>query len=292
MLTAFDWLRRCQNGSDLLATLDYLKEQPDLLLDLDEIGPPLTAVTKPCQRCWIYPCVAAPYKKYCRTCTEIRAKAEKFNGISKYSVIIWASVNRLPKQLRTEEGFAGSIVSGSYVHDEQHFLLFINRRELKPWLQELLLYEGDTLKGAIQVFPSVDNSPRSSTGEILCRVIHQETHFPMDSFRVRFFSSPFQVLYPRSRAIQDLHTFEAVDFLSLLEMATIFRTLLRPETQEMLRQLTSMGDSREKQFYWGRFMGFLDPEAKDMLSAWNIRQWPENKIKLLYELVKYVAIAH
>ncbi|MBF0550993.1 MAG: hypothetical protein HQK60_10695 [Deltaproteobacteria bacterium] len=194
--------------------------------------------------------------------------------------------------MRTEEGFAGSFISGSYVHDEQHFLLLINRHELKSWLQELLLYHGDTLKGAIQVFPPADDSPRNSMGEILCRVIHQETRFPMDSLRVRFFSNPFQVLYPHSREILGLHTFEAIDFLSLLEMATIFRTILRPEEQGMLRQVTSLGASQEKQFYWGRFMGFLAPEAKDMLSAWNIRQWPENRIKLLYELVKYVAIAH
>ncbi|MBF0495124.1 MAG: hypothetical protein HQK58_00890 [Deltaproteobacteria bacterium] len=292
MLTAFDWLRRCRNGSELLATLNYLKEQPDLLLDQDEVGPPLTAVTKPCQRCWIYPCVAAPYKKYCRTCTTIRTRAEKFNETSKHSVVIWAVVNRLPKQLRAEEGFAGSIVSASYVHDEQHFLLVINHHELKPWLQELLLYQGDTLKGLIQVFPPADDAPRSSMGEILCRVIHQETRFPMDLLRVRFFSNPFQVLYTRSRETQGLLTFEAIDFLSLLEMATIFRTLLRPEEQGMLRQLTSLGDGKEKQFYWGRFMGFLDSEAKDMLSAWNIRQWSDNRIKLLYELVKYVAIAH
>ena len=47
-------------------------------------------------------------------------------------------------------------------------------------------------------------------------------------------------------------------------------------------------DPAEKQFYWGRFLGYLHQEAKDMLTAWGIRHWPEHRVNLLYELIEYV----
>ena len=42
------------------------------------------------------------------------------------------------------------------------------------------------------------------------------------------------------------------------------------------------------QFYWGRLLGALSAEARDMLEAWKIRLWSEPHIHLLYDLVKYV----
>ena len=72
-------------------------------------------------------------------------------------------------------------------------------------------------------------------------------------------------------------------------MAAIFRRLLYPEAQQALHDLLNLRDSSEEQFYWGRFLGYLNSEAKDMLSAWRIRQWPRDRIQLLYELVEYVA---
>jgi len=126
-------------------------------------------------------------------------------------------------------------------------------------------------------------------GDILCRAIHHEARFPIDQLRVRFYSAPYQILRPQTRDQQGLLTFEISEFLSLLEMAAVFRTLLRPEEQESFYELVNLKDASEEQFYWGRFMGFLNQEAKDMLSAWRIRQWPKSRIELLYELVNYVA---
>ncbi len=111
----------------------------------------------------------------------------------------------------------------------------------------------------------------------------------MDRLRVRFFSAPYQLLYPHTRDRQGLLTFEVSEFVNLLEMAAVFRTMLRPEAQEALQELLNLEDPSEEQFYWGRFLGYLDPEAKDMLSAWRIRVWPRERIQLLYELTNYVA---
>jgi hypothetical protein len=126
-------------------------------------------------------------------------------------------------------------------------------------------------------------------GDILCKAVQHEARFPMDQLRVRFYSAPYQIMQPHTRDRQGLLTFEVSEFLSLLEMAAVFRTMLRPEEQASLYELLNLKDTSEEQFYWGRFMGHLSKEAKDMLSAWRIRQWPRNQIKLLYELVDYVA---
>jgi len=187
------------------------------------------------------------------------------------------------------EGFDDYHVLGAYVHDENHFLLMMPRHELKPWLQELVIYHGSDLKGLIQILPTTGAGKGVNMGDVLCRAVYHEARFPMDQLRVRFFSAPHQILMPHTRDKQGLLTFEVSEFLSVLEMAAVFRTILRPQEQASLYELLNLEDTSEEQFYWGRFMGFLTQEAKDMLNAWRIRQWPRNRIKLLYELVNYVA---
>ncbi|MDY7080523.1 MAG: hypothetical protein SXV54_26890 [Chloroflexota bacterium] len=292
MLSSFDWLRRSRTGAELLATLEYLKTRPDLFPTGptgEEVGPPHSALDGPCQRCWIYPRLSSPRRNYCRVCQAVRSRARKTNNRSRRAIVVWGFVDHLPKQLWTGEGFYDAHIWGDYVCDEHRFLLVMHRRELKTWLQELVIYHGANLKGLLQIFPPTGAREGASMGEILCRAVHHETRFSMDQLRVRFFSAPYQLLKPHTRDQQGLLTFEVSEFLSLLEMAAVFRTMLRPEEQESLYELVNLKDASEKQFYWGRFMGLLSQEAKDMLNAWRVRQWPPNRVKLLYELVEYVA---
>ncbi len=320
MLDSFDWVRRSRSGAELLATMEYLEEKPDLFFT-EEIGSPHSALSGPCQRCWIYPRQPAssqrsprneeqetspdPYHDrkaapYCEPCRTILARASRLGKISRQSVAIWGWVNQLPKQLETGEGFHPSVSSkvgkavdrhvlAAYVHGQNHFLLMMRRYTLKPWLQELLLYHGAELKGVIQVLPTTSTGGGVDMADVLGRAVHQEARFSMDQLRVRFFSAPYQLLKPHTRDREGLLTFEVSEFLSLLEMAAVFRTILRPEAQQALHELLTLDDPSEEQFYWGRFLGYLNQEAKDMLTAWRIRQWPKARIQLLYELTNYVA---
>jgi len=297
MLSSFDWLRRSESGAELLATLEYLTSRPDLFPTGDEIGPPFSALDGPCQRCWVYPRAPSSRQNYpsagsghrCPSCQAIVTRAGRLGKISHQSIVLWGLVNRLSKLLRMGEGFSGYHVLGAYVHDENHFLLMMPRRELKPWLQELVIYHGSDLKGLIQILPTTAVGKGVSMRDVLCRAVYHEARFPMDQLRVRFFSAPYQILRPHTRDQQGLLTFEVSEFLSVLEMAAVFRTILRPQEQASLYELLNLEDTSEEQFYWGRFMGFLTQEAKDMLNAWRIRQWPKGRVKLLYELVEYVA---
>ncbi|HID63908.1 MAG TPA: hypothetical protein EYP49_14400 [Anaerolineae bacterium] len=216
-------------------------------------------------------------------------RARKLGYISRQSIIIWSFVNRLSKQLQMGEGFSEHHIFGAYAHDENHFLLMMPRRELKAWLQELVIYHGADLKGLVQILPTTGARKGMGMGDVLCRAVYHEARFPMDQLRVRFYSAPYQILQPHTRDQQGLLTFEVSEFLGLLEMAAVFRTVLRPEEQASLYELLNLEDPSEEQFYWGRFTGYLNQEARDMLSAWRIRQWPKDRIKLLYELVDYVA---
>ncbi len=316
MLSIFDWLRKSYCGAELLATLEYVNTNPDLFPMEVRLGPPLTAFSKPCQRCWIYPCMISDEpdlkrdqtpkssrrrvyepsrnscQNYCRTCRTVLEKTKTLGKISYQSIVVWGFVNHMPDHLRTRQGFYADKVISFYVHDENHFLMVLGRRELKFWLQELLIYHGTTLKGLIQVFPTVGDGSRGAMGEIIARAAHQEARFPMDILRIRFFSSPFQIFSPHTRDEEGLLTFEVTEFLRLLEMAEIFRSLLRPEEQKALHELINLDNTREEQFYWGRFMGHLGQKAKDMLNAWKIRQWSHSQVKLLYELVDYVFHHH
>lgn len=298
MLSSFDWIRRCQTGAELLATLESLGLIPDVFAGELVLGSPFSALGGPCQRCWVYTSIPEKAGKetpsdsrstrYCRACRLITTRAATLSLISRRAVTIWGYVNQLPRRLEAGEGFYKTYAKGTYIHDQNRFLLMLHKKDLHPWLQELAMYHGPDLKGHLQVFPTIGRGKGLDMGELICRAMHHEARFAMDQLRVRFYSAPHQLLRPRDRDRQGILTFEAADFLSLLEMAMVFKSILFPREQDTLFELLWLEDPAEKRFYWGRFLGYLHQEAKDMLTAWNIRQWPENRVKLLYELIGYV----
>lgn len=287
MLSHFDWLRLSRTGAELLATLRLFADNSELPSE-GELGPPHSALDGPCQRCWVYPRRSSKRRaRYCSTCQDVLSRAWRLGDVSRHAIVTWGFVNQLPRQLGTGSGFQDSRILGTYVHDENHFLLMLYRRELKPWLQELGLYHGADLKGFIQIFPTV-GTRRPTMGELVSRIVHNEARFPMDRLWVRFFSDLDQVFKPYLYDREGVLTFEISEFLSVLEMAAVFRTVLRPDEQKLLHELLHMEDVGNIQFYWGRILGHFSQEAKDMVDAWGIRQWSRAQIDLLYELVEYV----
>ena len=127
-------------------------------------------------------------------------------------------------------------------------------------------------------------------GDVLCRAIHRDEYLPLEQLHVFFYSAPYQLVDPWPRKSKGMGSFELDEFLRLLEMAEIFRVLVWPEEQRELHELLQISDKKEAQFYWGRFLGRLEQRTKDMLTAWNMRQWPKNRIKLFYDLLDYVRL--
>lgn len=301
MLNSFDWLRRCRTGAELLATLEYVSADEWQVTEEDslatrhaspateaELGPPPSALNGPCLRCWVYPrATTKPKARYCPTCQIILERAWRWRTVATRAVVVWGFVNQLPQQMRDPIGFRDSRLMGMYVHDDTHFLVMLHSRELQPWLQELALYHGATLKGLLQVCPTTGGRD-SHMGELLCRMVHNEARFPTDRLRIRFFAAPHQVYDPQVYDRMGVLTFDVEEFLRMLDMAVVFRTLLPPDEQKILYKLLKNQDPSEEQFYWGRLLGCLTRQAKEMLNAWRIRQWPKPQVDLLYELVEYV----
>lgn len=289
MLSIYDWIRRSRNGAELLATLKYFRgHKPDLFPEEKALAGPLSFSNRPCSRCWIYPCNGDPGGSYCRICQEVVTASKKMGYKSRYTIVVWGHVNLLPKQLKSGTGFYASKIMGSYVHDDHHFMLLLERYKLKPWIQELLLYHGAELKGLLQIFPTTGETNRGNMNDIINRAIHQDARFPMNQLRIRFFSKPFQLLAPHKREDAGILTFDVMEFLELLQMAFIFRSLLRPEDQQLLRELINLESTTDGRFQWGRFTGSLKPEAREMVNTWNISMWSKHQITLLYELLEYV----
>lgn len=281
MLTPFDWLRRCQNGTELLATLTLLHEigAPELPLASAPAEPPYGALAGPCLRCWIYP--RAEDRAYCPFCASVLDEAHKNGAIIRRVLVVWGYANCIPT-LDQER------ILGHYVLDEQRFLLMLPRQAVKPWLQDLLLEAGLEMRGLLQIFPTQGAGHTIGMGDILCRAIHHEANLPRAHLWIRFYSAPYQLVNPRRRSDEGILSFEASEFLRLLDMAEIFRALLRPEQQRALHDLLAVEDVEEQAFHWGRFTRQLDQRAHDMLASWQVRHWPPNKVKLLYELIDYV----
>ncbi|MBI3957180.1 MAG: hypothetical protein HY328_00120 [Chloroflexi bacterium] len=280
-----------------------MEDRPDLVgRDTDEIGPPHSALNPLCQRCRVY--AALPNRQrapYCPTCSTILNRAAGLKELSLNTVLLWGHVNLLPYNLsplrqaqdtaRAEQGR----VAGAYVHSQMpgqtRFLVALHRQALKPWLQDLVLHQGMEMRGVLQLFPTT-GMIGASMGDLVCHIVHHESRFPMDALRVRFFATVHQVLQPHRYDKQGVVNFEIGEFLSMLEMAAVFRTVLRPDEQQMLLELVSIESAAESQFYWGRFMGYLNPEARDMLDGWNVRNWSKPQLNLLYNLIEHVAFYH
>ncbi len=290
MLSKFDWLRRCRSGTELLATLRYFSDDPDFDPSHLEQGGPLSAIGKLCQRCRVYAPVRERKKhtRYCRFCEKIIQRKEQAAPKSSRAVVIWGYVNQISRRLR--ESKPSTNLFGIYIHDDQHFVIMIHRQYLKQWLQELIIYSGLSLKGLIQIFPSIGEYPNLHIGDYLTWAIHHEATFFMDQLRVRFYTNPHQIINPKKREQEGLLTYTASDFINMLEMVEVFRANLYPQQQKELFELLSLNDPEEEQFYWGRFLGQLSQEAKDMLSAWKVRQWSKSQTEFFYQLISYVIL--
>lgn len=284
MLALYDWLRRCRTGGELLSTLKQAQERPEIFFS-DEIGPPLTLFDRPCRRCWIYPRTDNGNSPYCEACHVMAQGLARVRKLPHITVLVWGFVNQVPKRLCPPSSPTCQIF-GTYVVDDQRFLVALERSGLKPWLQELLLYHGNNLKGLLQIFPTTGDQSRGCMGDVLAKAAHIEARHGLDMLRVRFFTNAYQLFISDRQA--EGPTFDASEFMRLLEMAVVFRSLLQPEGQQMLYELFDLKGFQEEQFYWGRFMSFLSPESRDMLDAWKIRQWPKPQVRLLYDLLDYV----
>jgi hypothetical protein len=294
MFSPLAWLNRTTTGAELLAVLEYLLPAPALPLNP---GPPPSALTRPCARCGLFPRmnyvnkVGEPAQgPYCATCQEINRRTPVWAGRSRNVMLVWGTVSRLPRQLPKREGFYAHKCLGLYPVDDQHFLMAFYKRDLKEWLQELVLYEGLGLTGLLQIFPTVGKYASVSMGDLLARIAWQETHASFGQLQVRFYAAPHHVVAPNKIERKGALAFEISDFPGLLETAEIFRVLLRPEQQTALRELLDLPIAAEAGFYWGRFLGQITPQAKDMLSAWRIRTWPAERVDLLYELTQFITI--
>lgn len=288
MLTQFDWLRRCKTGAELIATLNYFSNYPDLNLSDLKQGMPFSAIGRLCHRCSIYVPVYQRKKhhRYCRFCKKILQLRQQFIPRSRYAIMIWGYVNEVPRHVQKTK--TSNSVHGVYIHDEKRFLISLSQKHIKEWLQELVIYSGTGLKGLLQIFPSVGQLQNLNMGDYLAWAIHHETTLPMDQLRIRFFTSPRQLINPKAREQDGLLTFNISEFINMLDMVEVFRTNLRPHEQKELYELLNLNDTKEEHFYWGRFLGQLSQEAKDMLTAWKIRQWSKNQINFLYHLIRYV----
>jgi hypothetical protein len=231
--------------------------------------------------------VTLPEARYCSTCHTIVEDALRLRVVTPQCVVVWGWVNQLPHALRARVPLPDTYFVARYVHDEQHFLVLLRHRDLQPWLQELVLYHGDTLKGLLQICPTTGGRD-THMGEVLCRMVHNEARFPADRLRIRFFAAPHYVFDPQVYDRMGILTFDVAEFMRMLDMAVVFRSLLKPDEQKILRDLLHQSDPKAESFYWGRFLGSLSSQAREMLNAWKIRQWSRPQIDLLYELTDYV----
>jgi len=283
MQNAFDWLRICRTGGELITTLDLLSDEPDLpkiMLKEDCLGVPQAAFDGPCLRCRFYS--RLNNKVYCYFCNHIITRENVIRAFSRYGVVLWGFVNFPPKKMpKTEYDIF------HYTLNDNRFICCTNRWNLKILLQEISLIQGPDWIGLIQLFPLYPGGETITMSDILCSAVHEEKNIMMDQLYVQFYAKPLQLFGKRQREIAGKLTFTVSEFIGYLEMAEIFKRGLYLEEQDRLLEVLKLDDPTEKQFYWGRFMGQIRSEARDFLDSWNMRLWHTEQVELFYELLDF-----
>jgi len=287
MLTPFDWLRLCRNGTELIATLHLLDTQPDVFLQ-ETIGHPFSALRGPCSRCGIFrraapsPQAGGEAIPYCPACQMVRRATTRLHHAAMTSVLVWGQLSSIPPL--PDKTLPLPVY---YRHDEQHFLLALRRLDLQDWLSDLLLYHGISLSGLLQILPAFPDSRNRTLGDMLARLPAFEAAYPPDRLRIRFYPAGHMIFQGRDYERAGTLTFDARDFLGYLEMAGVFRSLLYPEQQGAVFQILKMKNPQERQFHWGRLLHELSPAGRDMLLSWNLRSWSREQLYLLDKLRPY-----
>lgn len=285
MFTSFDWLRTCSSGNELLAVMILMKTKPGIFYWSSEPGCPMTAIAHPCRRCWTYPKLKPFRRNFCLACEHILRLASRLKSESQKSVLVWGHVNQIPKTVLNPPDMLNC---HTYLHDERSFLIALTACRLRNWLQDVMIHHSDQLKGVFQIFPPVGITRRGGMGDVLCKHVADSTGMPSNRLWIRFFPKPYDVFNEPKKQKKGLVPLEVDEFMRLLDMASIFRTLLTPKIREILLKILTIDNDQESQFYWGRLTGMLTPESKDMLDSWKIRRWPMHRFKFLYDLTHYV----
>jgi len=284
MQNAYDWLLISKSGGELLATIDLVTDEPDLpgIVAKEEcLGLPQTAFDGPCLRCRYYSRLANSH--YCYFCNHVMVRESVVRSYARHSVALWCFVNYPPKKIpkTSHEVFC-------HIVDDNRFICCTNRWNLKNFLQEMMMIQGPDWLGTLQIFPVFRGGETLTMSDLLCSAIFDESALVQDRLYIKFFSSPYQFVHKREREREGKLIFEATDFVGYLEMAEIFKRGLYLEEQDRLRQLLDIEDASEKQFYWGRFLAQVRPEARDFLDSWKMKNWTESQVSLFYELLDFV----
>lgn len=292
MLAFFDWIRQCRTGGELLALLSGEIPERSLGLSRKYRPPPPSGLFRvPCERCGFFPASPENRSPRCAVCQEIHRAGNEFQRTAGFARALWGHVNRIPRMLSGKKPAESPLVLGLHVHDEHHFLAMFPTRRTLDFFQRLMLYDGHDLKGFLQIFPTVSRNHRNRMSDLLIRAGHYDGLFPMDALRIRCFTKAHQLFNPGKFDTGDGRiTFDAADFMSLLEMARICRRLLNPLEQDMVRNYAESAERRgtEESFAWGRMTASLSPEARDMLIAWDFRNWPLERSRYFFDLFAYV----
>ena len=286
MVNTFDWLRRSENGAELIAAMDAAVGDDGFFQQESTMGQSVHGINGPCTRCWIYPRLSD--SSHCRICNSIVTRSRELGRASRKCLLVWGNVNFLPDSIKENSDLGENKARSVFIKDEKHFLAVVNGYDMTEWFRRIVHDNEADLKGLFTIFPTTGKKDTFNMGDILCRAVHYDSRFPMDKLRVRFFSRAGQLKVPHMREKLGILTFEPSEFLSMLEMATLFKSILRPEDQEMVKEIIGIKERHEKAFYWGRLMANLSIEARDMLTDWEFKEWSENKIKLLYDFTDNV----
>lgn len=288
MLTLSDRLYRCCTGPELLGAVRWFRQHGfHYNSDPLPLPPVRTALSSLCVRCGLDAVTADGNRKdedmFCSFCLDVSKEARQMQRQIRYFFCILGRAKHMPWNLQQRSpvpAYKEIIQLG-----KEYFLFMLEKHDVGPWLSELLLEHGEEYQAVLTLFPTTGKS-HPSMGDSLRLARHYTARLPLpvSGTSICLYAHSHHIL--RSPASEVALTCSLEQFLQYINMAVLFRGHIYPNEQEELRYIL-LEDRDNLRFHYGRLLSRLQPEAREMLDTWAVRQWTKEQVSHFFSILPF-----
>lgn len=288
MLNLSDRLYRCCTGPELLGAVRWFRHHKcHYNNDTLPLPPVRTALSSLCVRCNLDAVAADGNMKneemLCPFCLAVSKEARQVQRQIRHFFCILGRTKHMPWNLQQSSPVPAykEIIQ----LEKEYFLFMLERHDLGPWLSELLLEHGEEYQAVLTLFPTTGKT-YPSMGDSLRLARHYTARIPLPVSGVSI------CLYAHSRHILRSPESEVAlnspleEFLQYINMAVQFRRYIHPGDQEELQYIL-LEDRENLRFHYGRLLSRLQPEAREMLETWAVRQWTKEQVSHFFSMLPF-----
>ena len=187
----------------------------------------------------------------------------------------------------TLEDFLPKNVIGHIDLDYRSGLIMCYRKDIQSWLQDLVLFYGESLKGMLEIFPTMGQGSIIGMGDILSTAKHEASSLSYNKMWIRFYPESWQLLETKKRHDNGILTFSLSEFIAFIEKANVFKEIIPYRFRSDIYDLIVNSNIKSESYYWGKLKRSLNKKSIDLIDSWQLKAWNKEQLEILYELSNY-----